>query len=94
MVVVETFSPCAVRPSAAAANRSSPPLATLLPPVAASCCHLLPPQDKCDTLFRDLLKAGYPCLSLHGGKDQSDRESTIADFKVIDPRAALVCVGR
>lgn len=26
-------------------------------------------------------QAGYPCLSLHGGKDQSDRESTIADFK-------------
>lgn len=24
---------------------------------------------------------GYPCLSLHGGKDQSDRESTINDFK-------------
>lgn len=38
-------------------------------------------QDKCDSLFRDLLKAGYPCLSLHGGKDQSDRESTISDFK-------------
>ena len=26
-------------------------------------------------------QAGYPCLSLHGGKDQSDRECTIADFK-------------
>lgn len=94
-------------------------------------------QDRCDTLFRDLLRAGYPCLrwvggrqqggcaaclwhawcvtrlatcssvpgaradarpplptcppavprpipplcSLHGGKDQSDRESTVADFK-------------
>ena len=104
-------------------------------------------QDRCDTLFRDLLRAGYPALrwgqglglpgqagqsrggciglrrarhsivavqhphlphlacctaaespcssqhphpallsppatrSLHGGKDQSDRESTIADFK-------------
>eukprot|EP00967_Tisochrysis_lutea_P069712 scaffold91719_cov15-Tisochrysis_lutea.AAC.1 len=38
-------------------------------------------QEKCDTLFRDLLKAGYPCLSLHGGKDQSDRECTITDFK-------------
>ena len=24
---------------------------------------------------------GYPCLSLHGGKDQLDRESTIKDFK-------------
>lgn len=38
-------------------------------------------QDRCDTLFRDLLRSGYPCLSLHGGKDQSDRQSTIADFK-------------
>mmetsp|Transcript_27558 Transcript_27558/g.38040 ORF Transcript_27558/g.38040 Transcript_27558/m.38040 type:complete len:531 (-) Transcript_27558:118-1710(-) len=38
-------------------------------------------QDKCDTIFRDLLKSGYPCLSLHGGKEQSDRESTISDFK-------------
>ncbi|KAK2077954.1 hypothetical protein QBZ16_003822 [Prototheca wickerhamii] len=38
-------------------------------------------QERCDNLFRDLLRHGYPCLSLHGGKDQSDRESTIADFK-------------
>ncbi|XP_027091549.1 DEAD-box ATP-dependent RNA helicase 42-like [Coffea eugenioides] len=38
-------------------------------------------QEKCDALFRDLLKHGYPCLSLHGAKDQTDRESTIADFK-------------
>lgn len=38
-------------------------------------------QDKCDSLFKDLLKAGYPCLSLHGAKDQTDRESTITDFK-------------
>jgi ATP-dependent RNA helicase DDX46/PRP5 len=26
-------------------------------------------------------QSGYPCLSLHGGKEQSDRECTIADFK-------------
>jgi hypothetical protein len=32
-------------------------------------------------VFRDLLKSGYPCLSLHGGKDQLDREQTVADFK-------------
>ncbi|XP_073135137.1 DEAD-box ATP-dependent RNA helicase 45-like [Henckelia pumila] len=38
-------------------------------------------QDKCDALFKDLIRSGYPCLSLHGGKDQTDRESTIADFK-------------
>ena len=38
-------------------------------------------QDKCDQVVRDLLRSGYPCLSLHGGKEQSDRECTIADFK-------------
>ncbi|GMH39795.1 hypothetical protein BSKO_07693 [Bryopsis sp. KO-2023] len=38
-------------------------------------------QDKCDSLFRDLIRHGYPCSSLHGGKEQSDRECTIADFK-------------
>ncbi len=38
-------------------------------------------QERCDTLFADLLGAGYPSLSLHGGKDQFDRDSTIADFK-------------
>jgi hypothetical protein len=27
-------------------------------------------KDQCDALYRDLLKHGYPCLSLHGGKDQ------------------------
>ena len=30
---------------------------------------------------RALLQVGYPCSSLHGGKDQLDRESTIKDFK-------------
>ncbi|KAK3232104.1 hypothetical protein Dsin_003985 [Dipteronia sinensis] len=38
-------------------------------------------QEKCDALFRDMIKHGYPCLSLHGAKDQTDRESTISDFK-------------
>ncbi|KAM0949209.1 putative RNA helicase [Dioscorea sansibarensis] len=38
-------------------------------------------QDKCDSLFKELLRHGYPCLSLHGAKDQTDRESTISDFK-------------
>ncbi|KAI7742287.1 hypothetical protein M8C21_002475 [Ambrosia artemisiifolia] len=38
-------------------------------------------QDKCDALFKDLLKHKYVCLSLHGAKDQTDRESTISDFK-------------
>lgn len=34
-----------------------------------------------DNLFRQLIDAGYPCLALHGGMDQSDRDFTIADFK-------------
>lgn len=38
-------------------------------------------QQKCDTLFQDLSRAGYNGLSLHGGKDQTDRDFTIADFK-------------
>lgn len=38
-------------------------------------------QDSADNLLTKLLKRGYPCFSLHGGKDQSDRDSTINDFK-------------
>ncbi|KAM0015945.1 putative RNA helicase [Helianthus debilis subsp. tardiflorus] len=38
-------------------------------------------ENKCDALFTDLYKQGFKCLSLHGAKDQSDRESTISDFK-------------
>ncbi|CAM8903496.1 unnamed protein product [Rhodiola kirilowii] len=38
-------------------------------------------HDNCDYVFKELLKHGYPCLSLHGAKDQTDRESTISDFK-------------
>jgi superfamily II DNA/RNA helicase len=38
-------------------------------------------QDRCDDLYRRLLQAGYPALSLHGGMDQFDRNSTITDFK-------------
>ncbi|EFX02556.1 dead deah box RNA helicase [Grosmannia clavigera kw1407] len=38
-------------------------------------------QEKADELLRELLRKGYACMSLHGGKDQSDRDSTISDFK-------------
>lgn len=38
-------------------------------------------QDKCDKLFHDLLKSGYPCLSLHGGHDQVDRDHTLHEFR-------------
>lgn len=38
-------------------------------------------QEAADNLLRDLLRRGYACMSLHGGKDQVDRDQTIADFK-------------
>ncbi|CAO3635620.1 unnamed protein product [Cunninghamella blakesleeana] len=38
-------------------------------------------QEAADNLLRDLIRKGYLCQSLHGGKDQIDRDSTIADFK-------------
>ena len=46
-----------------------------------SCLVFVEKQETADTIFKDLLKKGYPCLSLHGGMDQFDRDSTIADFK-------------
>ncbi|KAM6911700.1 putative ATP-dependent RNA helicase DDX46 isoform 2-T2 [Lycodopsis pacificus] len=38
-------------------------------------------QEHADTLLKDLMKASYPCMSLHGGIDQYDRDSVINDFK-------------
>ncbi|KAK7470784.1 pre-mRNA processing RNA-helicase [Stygiomarasmius scandens] len=38
-------------------------------------------QEAADNLLRELMRKGYLCMSLHGGKDQVDRDSTIADFK-------------
>ncbi|KAJ1548354.1 pre-mRNA processing RNA-helicase [Cladochytrium tenue] len=38
-------------------------------------------HEAADNLLRDLLHRSYPCQSVHGGKDQADRDSTIADFK-------------
>lgn len=38
-------------------------------------------QESADGLLSDLMKKGYPCMSIHGGKDQIDRDSTINDFK-------------
>ena len=38
-------------------------------------------QETADQILRDLMKSSYPCLALHGGMDQFDRDSTIADFK-------------
>ena len=38
-------------------------------------------QEFADYLIRDLMRNGYPCMALHGGMDQSDRDSTLSDFK-------------
>ncbi|PKI84476.1 RNA helicase [Malassezia vespertilionis] len=38
-------------------------------------------QDEADALLRELMRKGYPTMSLHGGKDQVDRDATIEDFK-------------
>ena len=38
-------------------------------------------QEHCDELMKNLLRNSYPCMSLHGGIDQYDRDSNIVDFK-------------
>ncbi|KAL3274336.1 hypothetical protein HHI36_015735 [Cryptolaemus montrouzieri] len=38
-------------------------------------------QENADILLKELMKMAYNCLSLHGGIDQFDRDSTIIDFK-------------
>ena len=38
-------------------------------------------HEAADGLLAKLMKKGYPCDSIHGGKDQSDRSSVISDFK-------------
>lgn len=48
-------------------------------------------QENADELLKDLMKASYPCMSLHGGIDQFDRDSTIVDFKSGKVKL-LVCI--
>mmetsp|Transcript_15775 Transcript_15775/g.23219 ORF Transcript_15775/g.23219 Transcript_15775/m.23219 type:complete len:495 (+) Transcript_15775:1770-3254(+) len=50
-------------------------------------------QAKADSIFEQLLRCGYISLSLHGGKEQEDRDSTISDFKQKDGPAVLVATG-
>ncbi|XP_076444646.1 putative ATP-dependent RNA helicase DDX46 [Babylonia areolata] len=38
-------------------------------------------QENADELMKQLMKHAYPCMALHGGIDQYDRDSTILDFK-------------
>lgn len=50
-------------------------------------------QVRTDNLFEQLLRNGYLSLSLHGGKEQEDRDSTISDFKRKDGASVLVATG-
>lgn len=50
-------------------------------------------QIRADSLFEQLLRNGYMSLSLHGGKEQEDRDSTIAEFKRKDGHNVLVATG-
>ncbi len=50
-------------------------------------------QVRADSLFEQLLRNGYLALSLHGGKEQEDRDSTISDFKQRDGANVLVATG-
>jgi ATP-dependent RNA helicase DDX46/PRP5 len=50
-------------------------------------------QVRADSLFEQLLRNGYSCLSLHGGKEQEDRDSTLSDFKRKDGPNVLVATG-
>lgn len=38
-------------------------------------------QEHADSLLKDLMDSSYPCMALHGGIDQYDRDSVINDFK-------------
>ena len=43
-------------------------------------------QEHADELMKNLMHYSYPCMSLHGGIDQYDRDSIIVDFKRGDIR--------
>ncbi|GMG27160.1 unnamed protein product [Ambrosiozyma monospora] len=53
-------------------------------------------QDGCDKLATQLVSRGYPSVSLHGGKDQVDRDATISYLKdgIIDIIVATSVASR
>ncbi|GME71552.1 unnamed protein product [Ambrosiozyma monospora] len=53
-------------------------------------------QDGCDKLATQLVSRGYPSISLHGGKDQVDRDATISYLKdgIIDIIVATSVASR
>ncbi|KAF2276220.1 DEAD-domain-containing protein [Westerdykella ornata] len=38
-------------------------------------------QESAEELFMEIIQKGYPCNTIHGGKDQQDRTDAIDDFK-------------
>ncbi|GMI24581.1 hypothetical protein TeGR_g9176, partial [Tetraparma gracilis] len=38
-------------------------------------------QTNVDNLFQTISQHGYPCLSLHGGKEQEERDETLQEFR-------------
>ncbi|PSK55464.1 hypothetical protein B9Z65_2853 [Elsinoe australis] len=38
-------------------------------------------QETCDVLLAKLQRVGYPCVSVHGGREQIDRDQALDDFK-------------
>eukprot|EP00558_Chaetoceros_sp_UNC1202_P000277 CAMPEP_0197259738 /NCGR_PEP_ID=MMETSP1429-20130617/83671_1 /TAXON_ID=49237 /ORGANISM="Chaetoceros sp., Strain UNC1202" /LENGTH=474 /DNA_ID=CAMNT_0042723953 /DNA_START=751 /DNA_END=2175 /DNA_ORIENTATION=- len=50
-------------------------------------------QSRADAVFEQLIRCGYPSLSLHGGKEQEDRDSTISDFKKEDGPNVLIATS-
>jgi ATP-dependent RNA helicase DDX46/PRP5 len=53
-------------------------------------------QTGCDSMVKKLIKRGYPVMSLHGGKDQSERDGAIKDFQngIIDIIVATSIASR
>ena len=67
-------------------------LGICVPPKQASAPHMPAKLQTERPCASPVMQVGYPCLSLHGGKDQSDRESTINDFKT-DVCSLLIATG-
>jgi len=50
-------------------------------------------QSRADSVFGQLVGCGYLALSLHGGKEQEDRDSTLSDFKEKNGPPVLVATS-
>jgi ATP-dependent RNA helicase DDX46/PRP5 len=47
----------------------------------ARCLIFVERQDSADVLLKELLARGYPTTSIHGGREQIDRDQSISNFK-------------